>query len=925
MSIRIAASSDVSAPAVIAVDGTRSFNSLSESRLGHPVIERRQFKTVQSGTDRLYVNNLHRFWLYADGYYNGATVRIHTSTNNVRSTISATVTNTKVSPAVSILNNSVYTTTALEYQPVESMRPSANYYIQVAAINSSGEIGEWSPWVSWLAPATLNTGTVSNSTASLTYSATPSALAAPASVAAASKVDNPSVMRVTWDAVSGAEGYVARVSFQDPTLNVPVDYLDVDTTGVVFPEGAVVIVERLVLQPSDKLSTLGWRLNNANMFNSRLPKVKPDDVVAGSFTRYIEHSGSKPEGVDTDYFIRIPSISGVAAQGVFHDGLATNQFYGVLEPNVDYNFRFIIRASTPITATAEFQQVDVGGSTTFNLTTEWQEFTHTVRRNTVLEAAVLGFWRISLPSPADLDIALIEGKDSRYTLDENTPDNQARWLSGTWLRSHELIKPGANTLPMKALFYRAGQGAQNGFLSMLRRSLANGDWPVIQPEWFYSDAEFLDLLEYLCAPAGSDYPMADLRASQGHSTPWIDQFPKFMLELGNEPWQSGLLPAFWGTSSAAFTDTVLGARSAGATFGIHAQGVINTLKTSPWWSQFRAKTIIVSSGQSANAQFGLDAKAVAPDLDGMGVAGYIGGWEAASALADETGESFRRVLLTNRPRLSDWQAFVTPMEALGGVMFGYESNLGYIQTGVPPGAVVSEAQSVTQEVALKSRGAGTANLGSFLLRFAAGFRWDTFFALGKTGLRWTGHSSAGEGGGTYPAYGLLKMLHEAVGEMRVEKLDIVDGAPLDGDDLEQIIAFRCTSVTNPGTSVIVVCNRDIDASLLEADDPDYSATPSGRHLVTVKTGIGSCTGMEYYLNGPNFRQHNRYIVGKRRDPATGLQTVDDPLCVAIDYDWTSGTAPADPFLLTIDDTFGAESDGLRAGNCVLIKLTGCRG
>jgi hypothetical protein len=136
-------------------------------------------------------------------------------------------------------------------------------------------------------------------------------------------------------------------------------------------------------------------------------------------------------------------------------------------------------------------------------------------------------------------------------------------------------------------------------------------------------------------------------------------------------------------------------------------------------------------------------------------------------------------------------------------------------------------------------------------------------------------------------------------------------------------AFRFKSAANKSNQVIVVCNRDIDVSLLETDDPLYSATPSGKHLVTIRTGIASCTGMEYYGNTGNFREHNRWTPGFRRNPSTKVLDVVDDLCVAIDYDWTSGTAPSDPFLLEINDDFGAESDGLRAGNCILIKLTGC--
>jgi hypothetical protein len=157
---------------------------------------------------------------------------------------------------------------------------------------------------------------------------------------------------------------------------------------------------------------------------------------------------------------------------------------------------------------------------------------------------------------------------------------------------------------------------------------------------------------------------------------------------------------------------------------------------------------------------------------------------------------------------------------------------------------------------------------------------------------------------------------------RVERLSLTGATPA-REGFDMIHAFRYKSRADPANQLILVCNTDVDFSLLDGADPLYNATPSGKHLVTVRTNIGSCTGMQYYANAGNFREHNRYPAGFRRDPADGSLDVADSLCVDITYNWTTGTAPTNPITLTINDTFGAQSDGLRAGNCVLIKLTGC--
>jgi hypothetical protein len=516
--------------------------------------------------------------------------------------------------------------------------------------------------------------------------------------------------------------------------------------------------------------------------------------------------------------------------------------------------------------------------------------------------------------------------------------------------------------------------------------------PWIQIEWHIPTSEgyWTDFVAYLAAPVSSNHPMALRRQAQGRTDPWIDAFDELILELGNEPWQNGSIAAFWVTT-VAFAGT-----TEGETYGIHCKAIIDEMKTSPYYSALRAKMKFIGSGWPGfNNAFGLDALAACPDLDGTSAPAYNGGWEKTNIPSTEDSATFQRILVYESD-FGYWEAFVNDAAELNRFFALYESGPGY-QTRF----------TIVQEVVNKSRAMGTATLGSFALRAAAGAVYDNFFRI-DPGAFWTSHALDGEGGGTFPAYGLLKMVWDAVGPSRVEKLGLTGSVPLDGDDNELIQAFRFKSIATPSTQVIVVVNRDIDVSLLETEDPLYSATPSGKHLVTVRTGLVSCTGMEYYGNTGNFREHNRYTPGYRQNlsinfdagtneifagdlitgatsgvtarvenvtvssgswgggnaagtlrllrineivnagvikslqndeiitSASGSATTNevafstgpqynvvDPLCVVIDYDWTTGTAPSDPFLLEINDDFGAESDGLRAGNCVLIKLTGC--
>jgi hypothetical protein len=930
MSIRVKSRIDTSPPtSFLTVTTEKLGNSVIESRLGQPVIHRRQYLTNSSGTDRAFLPNLSRFINYADGFWNGATAQIYTVTNGVRTRIaSATVTATKtnlienVTPTSSGSAGKV-TTTTFQWRVANFMRPSVGYWFRVAAVDGSGGVGTYSSWVQFTAPASgLGAGTASNTVSALGGSGT-SGLAAPTGVAVAAKAGEPAVAEVTWDAVGSATGYLIQICYQDPAVNVTDQYIDLDTSGLTIPQGAVVILEKLSLEPSDKIASRVW--NDGNTLGGFVPSAgfrdsgfSPAAFVSATHSRWISHGGSPPDGVDGEYFWRrTMSGPGEVAEGYFHTGPGGN--YTILVPNNDYKIRFRMKASSSVTATFTMGSVTVGGSTTFNLTTSWQTFTHTFSRSTTQTGTTPHKWSLTVPSAVTVDIATLDAWNDTLDPDDWAPDEKPRASAGIFLRDHTLIKPGPKTGTIRQFCNRTGQVPRgNSLYTLFRRCQLNDMLPWIQIEWHCPPEDWPDLVAYMAAPVGSGHPMATLRANQGQTAPWIDEFSGIILEIGNEAWNT--LSEFWQTFDTQFKDQATSLNiGSGPSFGAHVEGCIKALETSPYYTAFRAKTILYGSGRegSTNA-FGVAAISTAPSLDGTGPAGYNGGWESGQPAPTETGNSFNVLLRdSNKTTVAHWAAYTSGMENLGKFVGAYESGPGY-----PFPGTTTAAQVVLAEVFYKSRAGGTATLTSFCLRAAAGFRFDNFFRL-SSGNLWTSHAVAGEGGGTFPAYGLLKLIWDAVGPCRVEKLNFTT-TPTSKDGHEMMQAFRFKSVNTPGTSVIVVVNRDIDPSLLEVGDPLYSATPGGRYLMTVRTGIESCTGLQYYANAGNFREHNRYPVGFRQNPATGAYDVADPLCVEISYDWTTGTPLTNALQITINNTYGAESDGLRAGNCVLIKMTGCQ-
>jgi hypothetical protein len=905
-------------------------DATSGACLGQPIMFRRRFYVEAEGTDRVYVGNpdrnLNGSQIYADGFHNGDTADVYIMTNGVRSRIaSAEVTATKVNLVANVTptssgNAGKVTTTTFQWLVEDYMRPSVGYWFRVAAVDGSGGVGTYSGWVQFTSPASgLGVGTASNTVSARGGSGT-SGLAAPTSVAVAAKSGEPAVAEVTWNAVGSATGYLIDISYQDPTLNVTDEYLDIDTSGVTIPEGALVVLTKPVLSPPSAYASRVWKiplLTTSNYAPLALSYWEPGNTASS----WVAYTGGDPAptGIDGEYFHRtvMPS-SGTVARHFFHSANVGN-FYEVLEPGRTYKVRFVMRASSSVTATLSVEQVTTGSSTTFNVTTSWQTFEHTFSRSSRLTDNTPYSWSLTVPSAVTVDIAAYETFDNGLEVYDFAPHEKDRASAGSYVRDHTQVKPGARTSSMRQLFNRAGQAARGITLhALLNRCKANDMLPWMQIEWHMPPEDWPDLVAYLAAPANSGHPMADLRVAQGQSTPWVDEFDSLILEFGNEAWNT--LSGFWDTVNHAFKDQATDAVSSGKSYGAHVQGCIDAMKGSSYYTALRSKTLFVGGSREATSgQFGIEARSVAADLDGVGYPGYTGGWETVSTVPDETSDSFVGILRFE----ADFDAAKAENdrhEAVGMFFLRYESGPGYQLNGLG-GTSVTVDQVIEQEVVMKSRAMGTATLGAFAMRAAAGGRFDNFFRL-QSGNYWTSHAIPGQGGETFPVYGLLKMVWDAVGPCRVQKLNFTTSVTLK-DDVEMMQAFKFKSVANPGTQVIAVINRDIDPSLLETDDPLYSATPGGKYLMTVRTGVESCTGLQYYANAGNFREHNRYPVGFRRNSSTNAFDVSDPLCVAITYNWTTGTALTNAVNIQIDDTYGAQSDGLRAGNCVLIKMTGC--
>lgn len=892
--------------------------------LAQPPVVVRQYSAIQPGTDRFFTNNLWYFGAYENRFWDGAQADIYLAANGVRTLLAtATVTDSRMSAIAApsgvgcMADDTMVTDTTYEHTLPSSSRDGALIGYRVAAINANGEIGPRSTWATFTTQG--GSGSASNPTlTSITYSATPSALDAPTNVAVTAKVGFTGTAVITWDAVSGAAGYILDISWQDPTVNPATDYIDFDTTSLAIPQGAVVVLRKTLLTNTDKW---GARLFNANDTDRvrGIPAFEARFASGATKAEFIAYDGDRPTGVDAGYFLRIPFITGESLiRTPVHSGItASNEFYPVLEANKDYKVRMLARTSAPVSLTSTVEQVTTGGSATFNLTTDFQWFEQTFSRDSVYQESQLGRWSVSGPSGTVLDVAVAEVLLSPTSdVDDLEERAAARTFPGLWLRdaSHIAGASSGQTVRVRDLFNRHNAlGLGHTFYARLRVCQIHECNPWLQLQWFHSPSEWADLVAYLAAPADSGHPMADLRVAQGQSAPWVELFPLTILEIGNEAWNGA--GSWFETVNNPLYDTVLETTlGAGASYAAHVNACVTAMEQSPYWGRFRRRVKIYAGAQNSGSSFenSMLASSVARGFDGIGHAPYIAGWEN-NVLPTETGEFFRELLADDND-LATRQTRYGGFETAGKNVINYEGGPGYVTSGA------TAEQSLAQELIQKSRASGTANIAATSIRAAAGLEIEAHYKIKRDNV-WSSHAAETSGGGTYMHHGILKMLLSTTGPAYVRKIATVD--PPMRDTVELIQAFEYTSAADPSNRIFVAVNRDIDPSLLNVDDPLYSATPAGTHAVTVPTGLASATGLAYWANVGNFRDHNRFPVGFRRNLATRALDVVDPTCVAFTYDWTTGSVPGNPANLVINDTYGAVSGGLPAGNCVLIHMTGC--
>ena len=879
--------------------------------LGAPTMTTFRFTSSRRGKDRFYAKNLNSFASVADDYYEGFEAHIYVVENKELKLIrQAPVVGSKVdlSSLLQTLATSPIAGTSYQYDFDDWNRDGAyQYYFAVAAVDADGAIGAKSAWVPWTSPEVMSRG-MADSVARTTVANAPydgGTLPPPGNVQTENKPDDDSVAQITWNPVSGAAGYVVYLSWQDPSLNAPngEEYLEIGGSGRPIPEGAWVVLRRISLESNTNVSARVWDVVGSNA----------PEAFEGTAPRWTPYTPADPSPLAGDHvsqYFRRYTATGTFYRTNLHQRRGGDVFWEVLEPGRNYRCEIVARSSAPTTMTMNLPGTSRPDNTVFGVDGTWRSFTHDFSVNAYYEGNVQAL-TFSATGDMEIDIARLMVFDTALDVDDLDFDRKQHVATGMFLRDHRFVKHDEFGLSLESLTNETGY-SNRYFCSMrtiLRQCQINDLLPWLQTEWNLPPEVYRDLVAYLAAPVSSGHPMAMKRAAQGQIAPWVDTFSELKWEIGNESWLSNST-LFWSTPNDCI-DIVTGeVIERDQFYGMLFQYLLDEMSKSPFWGALREKTEFVIGGH-VNSAHGADAAAeMATPADALSISAYIGGWESGGSTAGESGQSFLNVLDYGVTDVAAHETRADEAFDLGLKMHTYEFGPGY--------DFVEDEEEISQEVVMKSRAAGTANLDAVARRAVKGYGVECFFRL-RDGNGWCSHSIPGQGGGRYLSWGLLKLIHETLGRVTTRVLPTVQN-PLRAGGHPTLGAFEFRSVEDPTSRIILALNRDIDVSLLNLNDPLYSPLRSGLEPCSVIAGIASCESVQYYANVGNFREHNRYPVGQRLD---GLSFVPDPLCVSINYDWTPGSSEGSFETVDIDTAFGAESGGLPAGNCVLIHMTGC--
>ena len=706
----------------------------------------------------------------------------------------------------------------------DEYRRGAPLQLTVVAINSSGGRSPFSTVYSWTSPNPWvsqsdlgNADTVAIGNKIYVGDTIDPALSAPANVVFAIERDGHAV-RVTWDEVPGAHGYVVcrtQYDFADLLTDT------VDLVGGVGKEplqaGDLAIFQRKINASdarasfaSDRNFYKGFKTTTPFGYVEELPVVPIfetlQDPVEGEVMRATVASG---RSVEADAFT--------------HSGTAQTN-YDVLNPDWTYKVTARARGAVGGETLTLRQETHFGvwRTESFTLTTEWADYTATFAPTNSLDTgATARRFKLVLSGACTVDLAWMvcyRGEPGDEMLRVRAEERaMMQELGLTHLRLQNFVRSRPLTNDLADLTNFASRGGFQGLSLpvMLRMLEDEGLEPWFTIEWHWSDEDFLGLAEYLCAPYDpqTDTPETKPWAYRRHlhrpAGPWVDVFSLIPFELGNENWNP--LTDFY------YMPGISG-QSIGVANALWLDRVAGLMKSSPYWTPaIDEKFKWVIGGWNAQPAYNLDNISTSVQADYMTIADYNGGWDAGDKVvmrADNPGHWPRVVgIIAGGRRGGILKAQVDAANAGRSkplLLGSYEAGPGYQLDGLN-GATVTAEDKAQQELIMKSVGSGTATLDAYLYNAALGFDAQTFYSFVPRD-QWGTHTRWHQGGRLNPPamwYGWFNRNAVGAHVSQIEPLlpvkEVWEGRP----NSDMLGAYR---IDAPDNVAVVLCNRRADAA-----------------------------------------------------------------------------------------------------------------
>lgn len=755
-----------------------------------PFIFRTQLQAIGDGTDVIPVgrNEISGFDTWRDGAFDGAEVEVL----RVEKGAFVSVRKDRIAPGgfrasgwKELVSGGVLPIQSRQYVYTwsnfnDGQRP---YYFTVRAVDAKGRLSAPAEAFSTTRPRELKAK--GQKPDLLKMKLDPSAAVSgdlPAPGGLGGEITPSGALKLTWDAVPGAVGYIPYVSDYSPEEHRGYA-IALEGKGAPIRAGDLIQLRAKVLD-TDPTRLLTNRVQGAWQFLKPilgLMRSSPNSPKGAPWELRPHEAGTPVTDAGETYLHADLSKTGALDIGGATISGTDQDFYEVLDPAQSYRLDVWLRGDPGTKAQLVIDGVGRNPVGTLPVSATWQRQTLDFRIPKLMggKKAFQITLQLRGQGAVDVDNLRLYRADTPY-LDLLPEDRTALAQSGMQaLRTHGFVRTGNFTYDLASLTNPRGASRLRGgntLPQVLENFASLGVDPWLQIEPHLSAEEWLGLAEYLAAPfdpAKDDpakLPWAAKRVAQGDLEPWTDRFDTIYFEIGNETWNALFAP--W-----IFPDMKDGSRSydRGQVYGLYQEYVLGILRQSPWWDRIEPHLAPVLGGWGARAVYGEAAAKMSPQSRYLTVAAYNGGWDAGEEGVTETAEDFGAVMafaVQSMGRSASSLAKSAGGASDGRMLSGtYEGGPGYVLNGLN-GARVSAEQAAAQERVMKSAAAGAATLDSFLIRAREGDRLQNFFMYARGGY-WSSHAPWYRGGQAWPSWDWLALFN------RVGLGDMLDVTTLD--------------------------------------------------------------------------------------------------------------------------------------------------